>query len=67
LSLDPSAYWKQQPQSALRLVALTLLAVPASSAPVERIFSHAGLICTPKRTCLKDKIMFSMVKAKYKK
>ena len=65
MSLDPSAYWKSQPKSALQIVALMHLATPASSAPVERIFSHAGLICTPKRTSMKDDLLSALVKAKY--
>ena len=67
LDIDPSAYWLSQPKSALALVALTHLVVPASSAPVERIFSHAGLICTPKRTGIKDDLLSALVCAKYNK
>jgi hypothetical protein len=64
-SLDASAYWISEPKSALQMVALMILAVPASSAPVERIFSHSGLICSPKRTSLKDDLLAALVKAKY--
>ena len=46
-------------------VALQILAVPASSAPVERIFSHAGLILLAKRTKMKDDLLSALVKAKY--
>ena len=52
-TLDASAYWKTLPHSVLQVVALMVLAVPASSAPVERIFSHSGLICSSKRTSMK--------------
>ena len=36
--MDLVAYWKSQPETPLRIVALQILNVPASSAPVERIF-----------------------------
>ena len=39
-SLDASAYWFGQPTSLFRLVALSVLAVPASSAPVWNDFFH---------------------------
>ena len=45
-TLDASAYWKTLPHSLLQVVALTILAVPASSAPVERVFSQSGLMCS---------------------
>jgi len=64
-TVDASAYWLSQPKSALQKVALMILAVPASSAPVERIFSHAGLVCSPKRTSMKDDLLAALVKAKY--
>ena len=34
--MDLIAYWKSQPETPLRIVALQILNVPASSAPVER-------------------------------
>ena len=40
--MDLIAYWKSQPETPLRIVALQILNVPASSAPVERIFSMCG-------------------------
>eukprot|EP00731_Ephydatia_muelleri_P015271 Em0008g991a len=45
--MDPLQYWR----------------VPASSAPVERIFSHAGLIVTAKRTRMADDLLSALVKA----
>jgi hypothetical protein len=64
-NLDASAYWKTLPRSPLQVVALMILAVPASSAPVERVFSHSGLICSSKRTSMKDDLLSAFVKAKY--
>ena len=64
-SLDASAYWVAQPFSQLQVAALMMLAVPASSAPVERIFSHAGLICSSKRTRMRDDLLSAFIKAKY--
>ena len=37
--MEPIAYWKAQPKSPLRIMSLQILNVPASSAPVEHIFS----------------------------
>ena len=47
---DPIAYWKSQPPSALTVVAIQILNVTASSAPVERVFSLCGNICIDTRT-----------------
>ena len=63
--VDASAYWLEQTRSPLQAAALMILAVPASSAPVERVFSHAGLICSSKRTSMKDDLLSALVKAKY--
>ena len=62
--MDPLEYWRGV-NNVLSKVALQILAVPASSAPVERIFSHAGLILTAKRTKMKDDLLSALVKAKY--
>ncbi|KAI0223224.1 hypothetical protein LSAT2_025546, partial [Lamellibrachia satsuma] len=53
---DPLLFWKNRsgdyPQ--LATLACRYLAVPASSAPVERIFSIAGKIFRPERCSLSD-------------
>jgi hypothetical protein len=52
--LDCLAFWKScQQYPRLRSVAKDILAVPASSAPVERIFSTAGYIMRPNRNGLR--------------
>ena len=48
---DPIAYWSNS-LSMLKIVALEILSVPASSAPVERVFSRAGRIISPLRSRL---------------
>ena len=64
-SLDPVAYWKDMPISPLSVAAVQILSVPASSAPVERIFSTCGLFCTSKRTRMKPDLLAALVRAKY--
>jgi len=41
-----------------------ILALPASSAPVERVFSNSGLIVRPHRAKKSDKLLESLVFAK---
>lgn len=53
---DPLAYWKGQQYNfpGLAQLAIRFLNVPASSSPVERLFSIAGNVFTPNRCSLKD-------------
>ena len=46
IEINPIRFWSDNAQKmqALSKLALRVLAVPASSAPVERIFSHWGII-----------------------
>ena len=48
---DTLAWWAKQRQTFLRLTELTrcILAIPATSAPAERVFSQAGLTINAKR------------------
>ena len=54
-------------KSPLSVMAIQILGAPASSAPVERIFSTCGLICTSKRTCMKSDFLAALLRAKYNK
>ena len=53
---DPLAFWKQQKDTmpVLSTLACKYLCIPASSAPVERIFSVAGKVFRPERCHLSD-------------
>ena len=46
---------------ALFPVAMRALSVPASSAPVERVFSHGGIIMRPHRARLADKTLSQLI------
>uniref|UniRef100_A0A674DIX8 HAT C-terminal dimerisation domain-containing protein n=1 Tax=Salmo trutta TaxID=8032 RepID=A0A674DIX8_SALTR len=45
----------------LSRVAIRVLAVPTSSAPVERIFSHGGIILQPHRAQMTDRLLSNLV------
>uniref|UniRef100_A0A673WXI8 HAT C-terminal dimerisation domain-containing protein n=1 Tax=Salmo trutta TaxID=8032 RepID=A0A673WXI8_SALTR len=45
----------------LSRVAIRVLAVPASSAPVERVFSHGGIILQPHRAQITDSLLSNLV------
>lgn len=54
---NPLLFWKENQNRFpnLAVLACKYLAIPASSAPVERIFSVGGKIFRPERCCLNDK------------
>lgn len=62
-AVDCLEFWKVHNKDFPRLkqVAMRMLAVPASSAPVERVFSHGGLIMCPHRSRLGEKTLSSLI------
>ncbi|CAM4529979.1 unnamed protein product [Leuciscus chuanchicus] len=46
---------------ALFRVAIRVLTVPASSAPVERVFSHGGIILQPHRAQMSDRLLSNLI------
>jgi len=40
---------------------MTVLSVAATSAAVERVFSHGGLIMTPYRAQMSDKLLSNLI------
>ena len=55
-SADPLCYWEEVKEyPLLSTIALDVLAIPASSAPIERVFSTAGDSTSGKRNRLADK------------
>ena len=55
-SVDPITFWVEQEQTypQLSLLAIDILMIPSSSAPVERIFSMVGESTSSKRDRLSD-------------
>ena len=66
-SVDVLPYWLKKPDSELKRLALQILSTPASSAPVERVFSKAGLVITPLRGKTKGDLLEAILKHKYNK
>ena len=60
---DPLAWWKVNEKDFIHVAraARSVLSIPASSAPVERIFSTAGKIFRPERTRLTAEKFESMM------
>jgi hypothetical protein len=54
---NPLRWWKTKARlfPLVASLARRLLAIPATSAPAERLFSHAGLVITKLRAALKAK------------
>lgn len=60
---SPLTWWKNNATRfpCLSQVAHSLLNIPATSTPSERVFSAAGLIVSPLRACLKPKNVDALV------
>ena len=50
LDVDPIEFWAQRKKTPLSMLALQLLSIPCSSAPVERLLSKAGIVLNQRRT-----------------
>lgn len=49
---DPIEFWMKSEYTKIKKYALGMLSVPASSAPVERVFSTGGIIARPHRSSI---------------
>jgi hypothetical protein len=56
-----SSYWKNSRLSSLQNVVKRIFSVQASSAPIERVFSQAGLIMSPRRTSMLEGVFKNLV------
>ncbi|XP_011410351.1 PREDICTED: zinc finger BED domain-containing protein 4-like [Amphimedon queenslandica] len=54
LDMKPLTFWCERKVTSLSTLALQLHSVPSSSAPVERLFSKAGIVLSQRRTRLKN-------------
>jgi len=64
-NLDRWAQIKEQKQFELLHPLLeAIFAVPATSAPVERVFSHSGLFMKPHRARMSDQLLADLVYVK---
>lgn len=61
--INPFSFWAKYREELplITRVAEHVLIVPATSAPVERIFSHGGLIARPHRATISDKNLCSII------
>ena len=55
------SYWKNSRLPSLQNVVKRIFSVQASSAPIERVFSQAGLIMSPRRTSMLEEVFKSLV------
>ena len=63
IQADPVLFWSLRPETTLSTLAFQLMSIPCSSAPVERLFSKAGILLQQRRTRLKstnlEQLLFS--------
>lgn len=58
---DFTSYWSRSHLNILKQVVLRIFTVQASSAPIERVFSQAGIILTSRRTRMKENLFRELV------
>ncbi|CAF3273968.1 unnamed protein product [Rotaria socialis] len=56
-----SDYWLHSPLTSLKALVTRIFSVQASSAPIERVFSHAGLIFSSRRTRMNEQLFRDIV------
>ena len=56
-----SEYWLRSPLISLKNFVTRIFSVQASSAPIERVFSYAGLILTSRRTRMNEQLFRDIV------
>lgn len=59
--LNFSDYWLRSPLVSLKKLVVRIFSVQASSAPIERVFSHAGLILSSRRTRMNEQLFRDIV------
>ncbi|CAF4884167.1 unnamed protein product [Rotaria socialis] len=56
-----SLYWKNSQLHALKNVVKRVYSIQATSAPIERVFSRAGIIMSPRRTSMREEVFRNLV------
>lgn len=56
-----SLYWRNSKFTCLKDVVKRVFSIQATSAPVERVFSQAGIIMSPRRTSMNEEVFRSLV------
>lgn len=56
-----SNYWSRSRFGSLKKLVTRIFSIQASSAPIERVFSHAGLILSSRRTCMNEQLFKDIV------
>ncbi|CAF3189346.1 unnamed protein product [Rotaria socialis] len=56
-----SLYWKNSQLHTLKNVVKRVYSIQATSAPIERVFSRAGIIMSPRRTSMREEVFRNLV------